>query len=62
MPKLKTDKAKRKYNELNDLRRNMKYMTLEEQEGYCRGEELRKILGNRFLEFGFHMTKEGAKL
>ena len=47
MPKL-TNKSRPNYEEQNDVRRNLKHMTLEEQERYVHGESLRAILGDRF--------------
>jgi hypothetical protein len=48
MPKLSSKESERKYDEYNELRRNLKRMTPEECERYVKGESLFKILGKRY--------------
>jgi len=48
MPKLSTKEAERKYDEYNELRRNLKIMTIEQQERYIKGESLSSILGKKY--------------
>lgn len=50
MPKLTTTEKRLAYEELNDLRRNLKIMTSEETERFIHGESLRSILKKRFIE------------
>ena len=50
MPKLNTEKSRIAYNELNDLRRNLKIMTNEDIQAYIVIGDLRKVLGKRFIE------------
>ncbi len=57
MPKVSESKLK-KFNEYNDLRRNLKQMTKDEQEMYASSDKsLREILGNRYLDKGFRWNK-----
>jgi hypothetical protein len=48
MPKLKTEKSKKAYRELNDLRRNIRNMSLDDTERYVKSESLSRILGPKY--------------
>jgi len=48
MPKLTTKEVIRKYRAFNELRRNLKNMTPEDIERYVQGEDLVKILGEKY--------------
>jgi len=50
MPKITTVKKRIQYDELNDLRRNLKKMSREDIEAYIVIGDLRKVLGKRFRE------------
>jgi len=57
MPKVSEEKV-RKFNDFNDLRRNLLNMTKKEVEEYALGQKsLREVLGSRFLEKGFRWSK-----
>jgi hypothetical protein len=58
MPKLTNEDALKKFNDYNDLRRNLLRMTRGDLERYAKGETLRTILGHRFLEKGFRWSKQ----
>ena len=47
MPKLNTEKSKRKYREFNDLRRNLKNMSVEDMEHYVKTGQICTSLGKR---------------
>jgi hypothetical protein len=61
MPRIKSRKALERYNEYNDLRRNLPHMTSQECEAWVKsGKGLREFLGvNRFIDKGWRMTKKG---
>jgi len=50
MPKITTAKKRIQYDELNDLKRNLKKMSREDIEAYIVIGDLRKVLGKRFRE------------
>lgn len=60
MPVIKSREKLRKYNEFNDIRRNLPHMTRAEQDAWIEsGMTLREFLGARFIEKGWRMTKKG---
>jgi hypothetical protein len=48
MPKFKTKESEQKYDAYNELRRNLKLMTMAEMERFVHGESLVKILGKKY--------------
>lgn len=62
MPRILDEKKLKHYREMNDLRRNLKMMTKEEQEMYASsGKSLREILGNRYLDKDFRWNKRKGR-
>lgn len=61
MPAITNTEKLRKYNEFNDMRRNLPHMTRAEQDAWLEsGKTLREFLGaQRFIEKGWRMTKKG---
>jgi hypothetical protein len=50
MPRFKNRETERKWDEMNELRRNLKFMTPEDCEQYVHGESLFKILRHNYAE------------
>jgi hypothetical protein len=48
MPKLKSKESERNWDEYNEVRRNLKRMSLEDMERYIKGESISKILGKKY--------------
>lgn len=48
MPKLKNRASERRYDEYNEVRRNLSRMSASDTERYIQGENISNILGKRY--------------